>query len=135
MAWEEVARGSPFQLVGGLGEYDSQFPEGSRGVLQINSLTIISPSIASGLESAAVAAGIPDVHVEASGKSLFVYFRKTYFWLPLIVALVLVLAIVIVLWILFRIAPVATTALVLVGVAAAVFVGVLVLKGEIRRPS
>ena len=89
MSWEKVAHGNLFDLYNGLERYDSSFPEGSRGLLQLNLRTSVTQSVANEIEGALKSQGIPDVQVTTGSPVLRIYWRKTFFWLPAIVAILL----------------------------------------------
>jgi hypothetical protein len=132
--WEEVAQGGVIDLYSGMREYDALIPEGGRGMLRLNLRLPVSQNVADQVESALVAAGVPDVKVTTSSPVLRIYFRKGFAWLPVIVGVIIpllvVLAIVIIGWQLYKQAgPVAASlTLIVAGVIAVSVAATLLLR-------
>ena len=126
MAYQEVAQGGPLELWGGLQQYNSDFDEGGRGLLEINTLIPVSPNI---VKSALDIAGVPDTKVTADGKTLRIFFKKTAWWLPIIIIALAGLAVIVLLWTLFKeVGPDGTKLLLVAAIAGIAVAGVYMIR-------
>ena len=102
--WQEVKSGGFLDLAK-LKNYESEFEEGQRGLLDINLRYVVPQSVASELENRLKQSGVEDCQVVVGSPRLKVYFRKGFPWLAIIAATILamvVLAILIIGWSLFK---------------------------------
>ena len=104
MSYELIASGGVLDA-GQLSQWDSNFAEGQRGMLELDLRLPVSESVAKELENKLSAAGVQDVSVTTASPMLRIKFRKSFPWLAVIAATVLgmiALAILVVGWRLFR---------------------------------
>ncbi len=126
MAWQQVAQGGPLEFWGGLEQYNSDFAEGGRGLLQIDTLIPVSAGL---VKSALDFAGVPDTKVTGDDTTLKIYFRKTAFWVPVIIIALIGLAIIVLLWMLFKeVGPAGTTLLLVAAITGIAVAGAFMLR-------
>lgn len=130
MAWQEVARGDLVELAN-IGQYESEFPEGSNGLLTLYLSAPVPQWVIDELNQLFYEQGVP-AHAEIGSPIVNIYFQKGFPWLAVIAVLVLGLAILIVSWRLFKeiagAGPVAATLWAIAAISAAVVAGAIVLK-------
>ncbi|MFY9259569.1 MAG: hypothetical protein WAO71_03570 [Gallionella sp.] len=126
---ELVAKGTAFNDLLNMRNFDQLIPEGSRGILELNTIKPAPKWIISTLDSAV--RKYPNAYVKAVGNKIQIHFKKEFPWLPIIVGviipLLIVLAIVIVAWKLYKQSPmVASMALILgIGLAGLATIGLI----------
>jgi hypothetical protein len=101
MTWEMVSSGSILDAAQ-MQDYDGFLAEGQRGKLEVDLSFVPGADIVNWLQSEMLNRGVTDARVSTGSPMLNIEFRKTFFWLPVIAALVLILAILIVGWRFFR---------------------------------
>ena len=125
MAWEQIAQGTGLNI-GSLGQYEDEMPEGSRGMLELNTVLPVPDDILGWLEDRLIDAGIPDLRVTADGSNVRILFRKGFPWLGVIATIVIgliLLAVLITGWKLYKEIGPAVPA----GIGIALGIGALVL--------
>ena len=88
-----------------LGNYESQFEEGDRGLLELDLRLPVSQDIAQSLEDALRDAGVTNARVTTASPMLRIYFTKAFPWLAVIAATILgiiVIAILVTGWRLYK---------------------------------
>lgn len=133
MSWEQVASGSSLDLAN-IDQFESEFPEGSKGLLTLYCRADISQTLIDELNGLFQEQGVT-AYAEAGSPVVNIFFQKGFPWLAVIAAAVLgliALAILIVSWRLFKEVPAAIIPVSLWAVAAisaAVVLGIALVKG------
>ena len=120
--YELVASGTA-SSIGSLGDYQNNFPEGSRGYVEIELSSDIAVSFVEWLDERLEAVGVPEKRVEVSGHFIRIYFKTAIPPLVLIagaIAASIVILALVVAWKLFKLKPQEV-----VGVSTFIIMGVL----------
>lgn len=129
MAYTLIATGTADDITN-LGDYQSQFEEGSNGLLQIDLRSKVAADIIGQLDDLLEKAGIPEKKLEVSGSSLFIHFKTEIAPLVLIaaaIAAVIFIVGLIVAWKLWKLTPEVIVGLSLFAILAIVFAVVAVI--------
>jgi len=136
MSLVQVASGNGAGELHNMEGYSHLIPEGSRGVLQLNTYLTVPQPVINGINSAIKANNIPNAMVIRDGNKVKIHFKKDFWWLPAIIgilSLLLVLAIIVASWILFKeVGVIAGTSIMVLGIAVAAVAGIF-LVGRLRN--
>jgi len=131
MAWEEIASGSLMNAAE-IERHEARIAEGQRGLLELSLRTPVPDWVVIQLQSRLNQVGVGEAKVSTGSPLLRVSWRKGMSWLaviiPIIIALLAVLAILIVGWKLFKeIAAVIPQVPLSIGLILALVLGIMVL--------